>query len=96
MNSHRRKDACVAERRGLRRDFPPGGWYNNGMQAPLKKLSEKARTEQANNEADAGDAVLEDSAPLRGSAYVKPPSFGGASLVKEAKVAAFKARSLLS
>ena len=53
-------------------------------QAPER--SEKAREEQIG-----GDREI----PGGGSAFVQPTSFGGASLVKDARDAALKLRSLL-
>lgn len=67
------------------------------MQAPLKKVHEPVSNEldpeQVNEQFS--DVIVEGEAPASGSAFVKPHSFGGASLVKDAREAAFKVRSLL-
>ena len=67
------------------------------MQAPLKKVSgAKPSVRPAEQAKDAADeASAERGAPAGGSAYVEPHSYGGASLVKDAREAAFKIRSLL-
>jgi hypothetical protein len=72
------------------------------MQVPLKKNAAQkaagktaAASELDKQALEIGVAGEDQGLPSGGSAYVEPHSFGGASLVKDAREAALKVRSLL-
>jgi hypothetical protein len=65
------------------------------MRAPLKPVPESPTQAPTEERPDQLNDVPHGNVPAGGSAFVAPPSLGGASLVENAREAANKLRSLL-